>query len=62
MIENRVLQDRVVWVKGLDRKQTASWLNFCEKYSGRSKYEGIFVIESYDESFASVAVIMTAIS
>ncbi len=49
MINNHVLQDRVVCVKGLDRKQTINWIDFCEEYSVHSQYDGVFVIESYEE-------------
>ena len=49
MISNHVLQDRVVWVKGLDKKQTRNWIDFCQRYSAHSQYDGVFVIESYEE-------------
>ncbi len=49
MISNHVLKDRVVWVKGLDARQTKSWINFCRGYCAATQYEGVFVIESYED-------------
>ncbi len=62
MIKNGVLRDRVVWVKGLDNKQTKSWLDFCDGYVARSQYDGIFVIESYDESHDITAENMVSLN
>ena len=62
MINNHVLQDRVIWVKGLDKKQTKSWLDFCKDYSVHSQYDGVFVIESYEEIQSFSTESMTAIN
>ncbi len=61
MLNNHVLKDRVVWVKGLDHKQMKSWLTFCEGYSAESQYDGLFVIESYEKSQSQVPCNMVTI-
>ncbi len=49
ILQNNVLQNRVIWVKGMTRQHVQSWLTFCKDYKSKSRYDGLFVIESYDE-------------
>ena len=48
IIGNNILQDRVVWVKGMNRRQVKCWVDFCIKYNPCVVGRGLFVIESYE--------------
>lgn len=49
LLDNQVLLKKILWVKGMNRKQALDWLAFCKDYRSRSQYDGLFVLESYEE-------------
>jgi hypothetical protein len=50
MQNSRVLKNLVLWIKGMNAKQTEAWYTFCKKYQSASLYDGLFVIELYDNA------------
>lgn len=56
ILEKKVLQNRIIWVKGMTRQHIQSWLVFCKDYKSKSRYDGLFVIESYGELLTHSAV------
>lgn len=49
LLDNQVLLKKVLWVKGMSQRQASDWLVFCKDYKAQSRYDGLFVLESYDE-------------
>lgn len=49
IINNSVLKDRIVWVKGMDRHQVNAWVEFCCQFRPNRTDRGLFVIESYQD-------------
>lgn len=47
ILENQILYNRIVWVKGMTVKQVRSWLSFCRDYHSKKPADGLFVIEAY---------------
>lgn len=47
IIKNSILQDRIVWVKGMNRHRVKMWIEFCNKFRPDRTDKGLFVIESY---------------
>ena len=43
--DRNVIKNRIIWVKGLDDKTAAKWLQFCRGFSPRSAADGLFVLE-----------------
>lgn len=43
--DRNVIKNRIIWVKGLDEKTAAKWLQFCRGFSPRSAVDGLFVLE-----------------
>lgn len=43
--QNGILENRLIWVYGLDEKSADEWLQFVRGYSGRRPQEGIFILE-----------------
>lgn len=43
--DRNVIKNRIIWVKGLDEKSAAKWLQFCRGFSPRSAADGLFVLE-----------------
>ena len=43
--DRNVIKNRIIWVKGLDDKSAAKWLQFCRGFSPRSAADGLFVLE-----------------
>ncbi len=44
-----VIRNRILWIKGLDRKTEEEWLKFCRGFSGRTAEAGLFVLEIHSE-------------
>lgn len=42
---NRVLKDRVVWIKGLNANNAAPYVSFCAGYKNNDGNNGLFVLE-----------------
>ncbi|RRD64247.1 hypothetical protein [Fretibacterium sp. OH1220_COT-178] len=51
LVQNRALQNCVVWVKGLDGNRASKWIEFCSKYTVHSVEDGLFVLEVKDNVF-----------
>ena len=49
MIQNKVLWNSIIWIKGLDKEQTKKWLKFCQGYKGKSIEDGLFVLETHTQ-------------
>lgn len=47
--DRNVIKNRIIWVKGLDDKSAAKWLQFCKGFSPRSAADGLFVLEVHDK-------------
>ena len=47
--DRNVIKNRIIWVKGLDEKSAAQWLQFCKGFSPRSATDGLFVLEVHDK-------------
>ena len=47
--ENKVLKNRIVWVKGLTHDLTGKWAGFCNDYAHDTLENGCFVIETHDD-------------
>ncbi len=45
IIQNGVLKNTIVWVKGVDPNQAKRWLGFCGQYLTKGIGEGLFVVE-----------------
>ena len=43
--KNKVLKNRIVWIKGLSADSAQDWISFCEKYRIEAITEGCFVLE-----------------
>ena len=63
MLENHVLDNAIIWVKGMTEKQVRSWFDFCKAYKPKSINDGLFVLEAYlSDPLASVPASMKEIS
>lgn len=49
ILQNNVLKNRVIWLKGMDKRQIGEWYTFCRNYQPSTRYDGLFVIEAYDD-------------
>ena len=45
LIENGVLKDRIIWVKGLTSERAKEWISFVEQYRSKAAKDGLFVLE-----------------
>ncbi len=45
-----VIKNRIIWIKGLDKKTTEKWIKFCCGFTKRSPEEGLFVLEVHADS------------
>ena len=45
IIENTVLKNRIIWVKGMLNSQVSDWLSFCRDYNSNNEENGLFVLE-----------------
>lgn len=45
MIKNKVLRNTIIWVKGMDESQVATWIEFCKDYKTTDVSDGLFVLE-----------------
>jgi hypothetical protein len=45
LIQNEVLNHRIIWVKGLSGKQAEEWVDFCKQYPASDGTTGLFVLE-----------------
>lgn len=54
--EQGILQNRVIWVKGMTAGDDRSWLDFCRNYRPKHCGDGLFVIESYREDLRASGV------
>lgn len=47
--KNKILKNRVIWIKGLEGEEAKKWIRFCQKYNVESVVEGSFVLEIHGE-------------
>ncbi len=45
MVDNKVLTNRVLWIKGMNAQQEKQWLKFCKDYYPENDMDGRFVLE-----------------
>ena len=45
ILDNQVLANRVLWVKGMNPEQEKKWIHFCREYSPENETDGRFVLE-----------------
>lgn len=45
MLDNKVLSNRVLWIKGMNVEQEKRWLQFCREYVPGTESDGRFVLE-----------------
>lgn len=50
-----VIKNRIIWIKGIDRKAAEKWIKFCRGFSKRSSAEGLFVLEVHEDVLVSEA-------
>ena len=43
-----ILENRIVWVKGVSKADTKQWIDFCKGFSRRTACEGLFVLEIHN--------------
>ncbi len=43
---NNVINNRIIWIKGLNKKDTELWLGFCKGFAPKSAADGLFVLET----------------
>lgn len=43
--QRKVLQNRIIWVKGLTHGMAIKWIEFCKSYEPKTLNEGLFVLE-----------------
>lgn len=48
IINKGILNNRIIWVKGLTGKSIMLWKNFCEGFDSSSLETGLFVVEIND--------------
>lgn len=48
LINNRILHDCLIWVKGFKSGQTEKWLRFCSGYDSKGTENGVFILEIKD--------------
>lgn len=48
LIQNNVLKDTLVWVKGINAEQVSDWVKFCQNYKTQSINDGLFLLEIHD--------------
>lgn len=48
LIKNHVLNNTIIWIKGLNQKQIKAWMSFCREYNSQSVTNGLFVLEVHD--------------
>ena len=41
----KVLENQIIWVKGLRGTTAQKWLNFCRSFNNRTLHDGLFVLE-----------------
>ena len=46
MLNNHVLDNRILWIKGMNREQEQKWLRFCGEYIPSHESDGRFVLET----------------
>lgn len=47
--KRNVIKNRIIWVKGLDKKTAEKWIKFCKGFSQQSVIEGLFVLEVHGD-------------
>lgn len=47
-LQNQVLKNRVIWVKGMTPVQVKNWLDYCRDYHAKTPDDGLFVIECHE--------------
>lgn len=61
LIDNAVLKDRIIWVKGLDTKRAKDWITFVERYDSKAAKDGLFVLEipgkTEDASYNNIHIV-----
>ena len=48
LINNDVLHDTIIWVKGFTTNQTEKWVKFCKNYKSKGIADGLFLLEIKD--------------
>lgn len=46
ILDNHVLDNRVLWIKGMTTAQEINWLQFCKDYAAGREQDGRFVLEA----------------
>lgn len=49
MVQHRVLENRVLWVKGMNEDQCRKWIAFCKDYVPTRERDGRFVLECHTD-------------
>ena len=52
LIRNKVLRNRIIWIKGLSGKDAIRWIEFCKTYQIDSLEDGAFVLEVHGDLIA----------
>jgi hypothetical protein len=47
-----VLQNQIIWVKGIEPAQEKRWLEFCRHYPSSGAAQGLFVLEIHTEAWS----------
>lgn len=59
--DNKVLNNRVIWIKGMTGDQVKAWADFCEQYSIKALSEGCFVMEVHgklpNEAYKNIEIV-----
>ena len=47
--KKHVIKNRIIWVKGLDKKEAGKWIEFCRGFFDISVADGLFVLEVHSD-------------
>ena len=45
IVQNDVVRNRILWIKGIDNSSASKWIKFCKGFSPKNPSEGLFVLE-----------------
>lgn len=47
LVTNKVLSNKILWIKGISPNEMSRWVDFCQKFPSPSIDNGMFIIENY---------------
>lgn len=62
IVQNNVLKNRIIWVKGLEGSTANKWIKFCKGFTPKTISNGLFVLEVHGNISASESRFMKYIN